>query len=87
VPLTIWAGIFYLAIFSTIITFFLSQLCTLSLGPTRVMAYSYLYPPFIALIEWGFGHPLPSIYVLPGVGLILVAMFIVQQGAEDLKKI
>lgn len=81
VPFTVWAGIFYLAIFSTIITFFLSQLCTLSLGPTRVMAYSYLYPPFIAVIEWGFGHPLPSIYVLPGVGLILGAMFIVQQGS------
>ncbi|WLE97530.1 MAG: DMT family transporter [Candidatus Electrothrix communis] len=84
VPLKIWSGIIYLSIFSTIITFFLSQLCTLSLGPTRVMAYSYLYPPFIVLIEWGFGHPLPSVQVLPGVGLIIAAMFIVQQGVEDI---
>ncbi|MCI5168245.1 MAG: DMT family transporter [Candidatus Electrothrix sp. GM3_4] len=84
VPLTVWTGIIYLSIFSTIITFFLSQLCTLSLGPTRVMAYSYLYPPFIVLLEWGLGHPLPSVQVLPGVGLILAAMFIVQQGAEDI---
>ncbi|MCW5210008.1 DMT family transporter, partial [Desulfobulbus sp. US1] len=84
VSLKIWSGIIYLSIFSTITTFFLSQLCTLSLGPTRVMAYSYLYPPFIVLIEWGFGHPLPSVQVLPGVGLIIAAMFIVQQGVEDI---
>ncbi|MDU9049134.1 MAG: DMT family transporter [Candidatus Electrothrix sp. Rat3] len=84
VPLNIWYGIIYLSVFSTIITFFLSQLCTLSLGPTRVMAYSYLYPPFIVLLEWGLGNPLPSVRVLPGVGLILAAMFIVQQGAEEI---
>ena len=78
----VWAGIIYLAIFSSIITFFLSQLCTLYLGPTRVMAYSYLYPPFILFIEWCFGHPLPSFHVLPGVGLIAIAMWIVQQGAD-----
>ena len=82
VPLKVWSGIIYLAVFSTIITFFLSQFCTLFLGPTRVMAYSYLYPPFIVLIEWAFGHPLPSIQTLPGVVLIIAAMFIMQQGAE-----
>ncbi|XCN71440.1 MAG: DMT family transporter [Candidatus Electrothrix aestuarii] len=86
VPLKVWSGIIYLATFSTIITFFLSQFCTLILGPTRVMAYSYLYPPFIVLIEWGLGHPLPSARILPGVGLIIAAMFIVQQGAEEKRK-
>ncbi|MCI5150962.1 MAG: DMT family transporter, partial [Candidatus Electrothrix sp. MAN1_4] len=82
VSLKIWAGIIYLAVFSTISTFFLSQFCTLLLGPTRVMAYSYLYPPCIVLIEWGLGHPLPSLHVVPGVGLIITAIFIVQHGAE-----
>ncbi|XOF35176.1 MAG: DMT family transporter [Candidatus Electrothrix sp. YB6] len=82
ISLKVWAGIVYLAVFSTIITFFLSQLCTLYLGPTRVMAYSYLYPPFILLIERLFGHPLPSVRVLPGIALIAAAMLIVQQGAE-----
>ncbi|WP_417910804.1 DMT family transporter [Candidatus Electronema sp. PJ] len=83
VPLQVWLGIVYLAVFSTMITFFLSQLCTLRLGPTRVMAYSYLYPPCIMLIEWGYGQSLPPAQVLPGVGLIIAAMLIVQQGAED----
>lgn len=78
----VWAGTAYLAVFCTIITFFLSQLCTLHLGPTRVIAYSYIYPPFILIIEWLCGHPLPPVQVLPGVVLIVAAMVIVQQGAE-----
>ncbi|MCI5145492.1 MAG: hypothetical protein D3923_08150 [Candidatus Electrothrix sp. AR3] len=82
ITLQVWAGIIYLAVFSSIFTFFLSQFCTLYLGPTRVMAYSYLYPPFILFIEWCLGHPLPSLSVLPGIGLIVAAMFIMQQGAE-----
>ncbi|MCW5206280.1 DMT family transporter [Desulfobulbus sp. F5] len=79
VPAQVWRGIAYLAIFSTMITFFLSQLCTLRLGPTRVMAYSYLYPPFIMLIEWAYGQPLPPVQMLPGLVLIVAAMLIVQQ--------
>ena len=86
VRMQVWAGIVYLAVFCTIITFFLSQLSTLYLGPTRVMAYSYLYPPFILIIDWLFGQPLPSAQTLPGVVLIIAAMFIVQQGSEGRKK-
>ncbi len=78
----VWAGIVYLAVFSTIITFFLSQLSTLYLGPTRVMAYSYLYPPFILVLDWAFGHGLPPLRTLAGVALILLAMLVVQHGAD-----
>ncbi|MGR0482343.1 MAG: DMT family transporter [Candidatus Electronema sp. V4] len=80
ISLTVWAGTAYLAVFCTIISFFLSQYCTLRLGPTRVMAYSYLYPPFILVVEWLCGHPLPSAQVLPGLVLIVAAMLIVQAG-------
>lgn len=82
INLQIWAGIIYLAVFCTIITFFLSQLATLYLGPTRVMTYSYLYPPFILILDWIFSHQLPPLQTLPGIALIVVAMFIVQQGAN-----
>ncbi|WP_420208181.1 DMT family transporter [Candidatus Electronema sp. JC] len=83
ISLTVWAGTAYLAVFCTIITFFLSQYCTLRLGPTRVMAYSYLYPPFILFVEWLCGHPLPPAQVLPGLVLIVAAMLIVQRGASE----
>ncbi len=77
------AGVFYLAIFTTVITFFISQWATLHLGPTRVFAYSYLYPPLIVLLEWVLGHELPPVHTLFGVILILPAMVIVQRGANQ----
>ncbi len=73
-----WAWIFYLAVFCTIVSFFLSQWATLRLGPTRVMAYSYLYPPLILLIDWATGQGLPPLRVLPGVLLIALTMLVVQ---------
>ena len=85
VPPLVWGGIAYLAIFSTIITFFLTQVATLRLGPTRVMAYSYLYPPIVLAIDWLLGHGLPPMRTLLGILLIIPAMIIVQHGggSED----
>ena len=78
VSLTTWGQILYLAVFCTIVSFFLSQWATLRLGPTRVMAYSYLYPPLILLIDWATGKGLPPLRVLPGVLLIALTMLVVQ---------
>lgn len=77
----VWWVLVYLGCFCTVISFFSSQFCTVHLGPTRVMAYSYLYPPLILLLEWACGSPIPSLAVLPGLLLITGAMLIVQQGA------
>ncbi len=77
----IYAGIIYLAIFCTIITFFLTKICTMYIGPTRVMAYSYLYPPLVILIDWVAGHALPPAITLFGVFIIIPSLVIVQMGA------
>lgn len=82
VEFIVWCGIVYLAIFSTIITFFLTQISTLYLGPTRVMAYSYLYPPLVLMIDWLLGHGLPPIRTTVGLLLIVPAMVIVQRGTN-----
>lgn len=74
----VWAGIVYLAVFSTIITFFLTQHCTLFIGPTRSMAYSYLYPGLVVLIEFVFEGVWPGVRILPGIIMVLIAMFVVQ---------
>jgi drug/metabolite transporter (DMT)-like permease len=79
---SVWFGIVYLAIFTTIITFFLTQYATLRIGPTRVMAYSYLYPAFVLLINWGWGLETPTTKTLPGIITVLLAMLVVQQGAS-----
>ncbi len=77
-----WAGIAYLAVFCTIVTFFLTHYVTMRLGPTRVMAYSYLYPPLVLGIDWLLGNPLPGLWTGMGVPVIVGAMIIVQRGAS-----
>jgi len=81
----VWVGIFYLAIFSTIITFYLTHLATIYLGPTRVMAYSYLYPAFVLLINWGLGKGFPSAIILPGVLVVSLATIVMQRGVEKIR--
>jgi len=78
IPLFTWLGITYLAFFTTIITFFISQWATLHLGPTRVMAYSYLYPPLLAVLDWFLHHRFPPPSTLTGILIILPSMIIVQ---------
>jgi drug/metabolite transporter (DMT)-like permease len=78
VSVNVWAGVFYLAVFTTIVTFFLTQYAVLYLGPTRVASYSYLYPGLVLLIELALGHDLPPFSVMPGVVIVLAAMFIIQ---------
>jgi drug/metabolite transporter (DMT)-like permease len=79
----VWSGIVYLAIFSTIITFYLTHLSTLYLGPTRVMAYSYFYPSFVLLINWALGKGLPPSVILPGVAVVTLATLVLQYGAAE----
>ncbi len=86
IPLMTWLGIGYLALFTTIITFFLTQWATLHLGPTRVMAYSYLYPPLLVVLEWCLHRRLPPSSTLIGILIILPAMLIVQQDTSGPQK-
>lgn len=78
-PLRLWLGVAYLAVFTTIVTFFLTQYAVPFLGPTRVMAYSYLYPGLVLVLELALGHGLPPLPVLPGVLVVLAAMWILQR--------
>ncbi|MBT5192646.1 MAG: DMT family transporter [Rhodospirillaceae bacterium] len=81
IEIEVMGGIAYLAVFTTIISFFIIQHATLRLGPTRVMSYTYLTPAFVVLIDWALGKDLPSAATLPGIAIIVAAMFVVQSGA------
>jgi drug/metabolite transporter (DMT)-like permease len=78
VPTFAWLGIAYLVVFTTIVTFFLTQYSVSYLGPTRVAAYSYLYPGLVLVIDLLLGHGLPPLRVIPGVFIVLAAMFVIQ---------
>ena len=73
----VWWSLLYLAVFTTIITFFITQYAILYLGPIRVMAYSYLYPAIVLVIDMLLGHGLPDLRVLPGIVVVIVAMFVI----------
>ncbi len=77
-----WGWIAYLAFFTTVVSFYLTQYSIQFIGPTRVMAYSYLYPGLVLLIQLGLGHGLPSLSVIPGVVIVLAAMFIIQYSGK-----
>lgn len=77
-PLVIGA-IAYLAIFTTLVTFLLTQQAVAVIGPTRTMAYSYLNPSFVALLTWILGDGALGWGVLPGVGFTLLSMAVLQR--------
>jgi len=83
IPVEIWAWVAYLALFTTVISFYLTQYSIPFIGPTRVMAYSYLYPGLVLVIEISIGRGWPDLRVLPGLAIILVAMFFLQRSGQS----
>ena len=83
VPLMVWAGIGYLAFFTTVVSFFLTQYAIPFIGPTRVMAYSYCYPAMVVVLDLLLGHGLPDLMVLPGVVIVIAAMLVLQYGRRE----
>ena len=77
----VYAGIAYLAVFTTLFTFFIQQHATVHLGPTRVAAYNYLTPLLVVVLQAISGTGLPDASTLVGVMIIITATVIIQRGA------
>jgi drug/metabolite transporter (DMT)-like permease len=74
----IWLGIGYLAGPSTAVTFWILQRTTPRLGPNRVAAYTFLTPSIVAALDWALGLATPDLSVLPGIGMTLLAVWLLQ---------
>ena len=83
----VWGWVAYLALFTTLITFVLTQAAVNVIGPTRTMAYGYLNPAFVMLWAWLFTGGAFEVAALPGVALTLVAMWVLQRSATSPIKI
>jgi drug/metabolite transporter (DMT)-like permease len=79
-------GILYLAVFTTVITFFLLQFCTIRIGPTRVMAYGYLYPALIVVWDRLLGKPSPQPITYIGIIVVLLATVFLQSERNSIAK-
>jgi len=73
----IYAGILYLSLFSTLITFFLLNYSTVRIGATKVGAYGFLTPVFVIIISIIAGMETFELIIAPGVLLIVGAMFLI----------
>ncbi|MAC45813.1 MAG: EamA family transporter [Oceanospirillum sp.] len=75
----VYLWILYLSFFSTLVTFFLQQMGIVKIGATNAVAYSFLTPAFALLLSILFGIGVFELAVLPGIVLVIVAMFIIQR--------
>ncbi len=73
-----WLGIAYLAGPSTALTFWILRYTATRLDPTKIVAYTFLTPSAVVAIEWILGISTPEWSVLPGIGLTLGAVWLLQ---------
>ncbi|HHI71305.1 MAG TPA: EamA family transporter, partial [Rhodobacteraceae bacterium] len=62
--------------------FVLLQYATLHLPSAKVMAYTYLTPSWVILWEIALGHGTPNGLVMAGVGLTIVALWLLLKDEE-----
>ncbi len=73
-PWYFWAGLFYLAICASSITFFLVQYATMYLPSAKVMAYTYLTPSWVIMWEFVLTRNVPPALMFWGVSATVVAL-------------
>ncbi|MBT6150228.1 MAG: EamA family transporter [Gemmatimonadetes bacterium] len=82
IPGAVIGGIAYLAVFTTIITFFIMQWSTTVLGPVKVMSYTYLNPALVMMIGIAMRADGLSFAVVPGLIVITAATLVLQMGPD-----
>jgi drug/metabolite transporter (DMT)-like permease len=80
-PMLVWVGIFYVAIFASAMTFVLLQFASLHLPAAKVMAYTYLTPSWVIVWQVALGNPAPTGLILVGIALTVVALVLLLEDA------
>ncbi len=81
-PMIVWIGLIYVAVFASAATFVLLQYATLCLPSAKVMAYTYLTPSWVILWEIALGNGAPTGFVLIGIALTIVALLMLLKPEE-----
>lgn len=82
-PTIFWATLLYVALFASAITIFLLQYAGLLLPSAKVMAYTYLTPIWVILLEGMLGHSWPPLVTLLGVGATTIALFLLLKNEHE----
>lgn len=75
-PVIVWVTLAYIVVFATMVSSYLLAFASLRLPAAKVMAYTYLTPAWVILWELALGHGGPPALVLGGVGLTMVALWL-----------
>ena len=73
-PAIVWVTLGYTAIFASAVSIVLLQFASLRLPASKVMAYTYLTPTWVIGWEFFLGNGLPTVFVLGGVMLTVLAL-------------
>ena len=76
---SVYLGVAYLSLFSTLVTFYLLHFSIVRIGATKVAAYGFLTPVFVIVISVLVGMEAFEWVTIPGLLLILGAMFVIQR--------
>ena len=82
VPWTVWLALAYLSFLASALTFLLIQFAALRLPAAKVMAYTFLTPSLVILLEALIGHGLPNPLILPGAGLTIAGLALLLKDEE-----
>lgn len=82
----VWVTILYVSLCASAITFVLVQFATLRLPSAKVMAYTYLVPSWVICWEAGLGNGLPPVMIAMGIGLTILALFLLLRD-DDVAKV
>lgn len=75
-PPVFWIGLGYLAVFSSAATFLLLNYASMNLPSGKVMAYSYLTPSWVVVLELFLTGSVPHFAILAGVFATVAAVMI-----------
>ena len=73
-PAVVWWVVIYLAVGSTAICFFLIQFASIHLPAAKVVAYGYLVPAFVIVLEGVVGHGWTSLSVAAGAAVTVLGL-------------
>lgn len=76
VPAVVWLSIVYLAVVTTAITFLLLQYASMRLPAPKMLAYGYLTPAWIIVLEGLLGHGWVTLTVFSGAIVTALALAI-----------
>jgi len=77
-PATVYWGLLYLSVFTTLLSFFVQQLGALTIGPARTSAYSLLTPSLVMLISVMIDPSLFAWVLMPGIIMVVLGLLMVQ---------